>query len=46
MTQMNDFSTNLAPLGRSGLAPFYESSMDCILVSGKLFSNTAALDSL
>ena len=29
-----------------GSARFYESSMDCMLVSGKLFSNTAALDSL
>merc|ERR1719225_671806 len=29
-----------------GSARFYESSMDCMLVSGKLFSNTAALDSV
>jgi len=27
-------------------ARFYESSMDCMLVSGKLFSNTSALDSV
>ena len=29
-----------------GSARLYESSMDCMLLSGKLFSSTAALDSL